>query len=137
MKIQYKLTKPIVLPAKARIYSFWFALFLGVVSLVISYTYRPYIYSHHIYDFHLADSFSDLFAVPASLFLGIALDKDFGKYTIGFYVILVCIGLILYEFLISATTDVYDMIAVIVSGVFTWLILRLAMEKYKHKLENL
>ena len=137
MKIQYKLTKPIVLPAKARIYSFWFALFLGVVSLVISYTYRPYIYSHHIYDFHLADSFSDLFAVPASLFLGIALDKDFGKYTIGFHIMIICIFLILYEFLISAITDVYDMIAVIVSGIFTWLILRLAMKKYKHKLENL
>ena len=137
MKIQYKLTKPIVLPAKARIYSFWFALFLGVVSLVISYTYRPYIYSHHIYDFHLADSFSDLFAVPASLFLGIALDKDFGKYNIGFHIMIICIFLILYEFLISATTDVYDMIAVIVSGIFTWLILRLAMKKYKHKLENL
>ncbi len=137
MKIQYKLTKPIVLPAKARIYSFGFALFLGVVSLVISYTYRPYIYSHHIYDFHLADSFSDLFAVPASLFLGIALDKDFGKYNIGFHIMIICIFLILYEFLISATTDVYDMIAVIVSGIFTWLILRLAMKKYKHKLENL
>ena len=137
MKIQYKLTKPIVLPAKARIYSFWFALFLGVVSLVISYTYRPYIYSHHIYDFHLADSFSDLFAVPATLFWGIATNKDFGKYTIGFHIMIICIFLILYEFLISATTDVYDMIAVIVSGVFTWLILRLAMKKYKHKLENL
>ena len=137
MKIQYKLTKPIVLPAKARVYSFWFALFLGVVSLVISYTYRPYIYSHHIYDFHLADSFSDLFAVPATLFWGIATNKDFGKYTIGFHIMIICIFLILYEFLISATTDVYDMIAVIVSGVFTWLILRLAMKKYKHKLENL
>jgi hypothetical protein len=75
--------------------------------------------------------------VPASLFLGIALDKDFGKYTIGFQIMIICIFLILYEFLISATTDVYDMIAVIVSGVFTWLILRLAMKKYKHKLENL
>ena len=137
MKIQYKLTKPIVLPAKARVYSFWFALFLGVVSLVISYTYRPYIYSHHIYDLHLADSFSDLFAVPASLFWGIATNKDFGKYTIGFHIMIICIFLILYEFLISAITDVYDMIAVIVSGVFTWLILRLAMKKYKHKLENL
>ena len=137
MKIQYKLTKPIVLPAKARIYSFWFALFLGVVSLVISYTYRPYIYSHHIYDLHLADSFSDLFAVPATLFWGIATNKDFGKYTIGFHIMIICIFLILYEFLISAITDVYDMIAVIVSGVFTWLILRLAMKKYKHKLENL
>ena len=137
MKIQYKLTKPIVLPAKARVYSFWFALFLGVVSLVISYTYRPYIYSHHIYDLHLADSFSDLFAVPATLFWGIATNKDFGKYTIGFHIMIICIFLILYEFLISAITDVYDMIAVIVSGVFTWLILRLAMKKYKHKLENL
>ena len=137
MKIQYKLTKPIVLPAKARIYSFWFALFLGVVSLVISYTYRPYIYSHHIYDLHLADSFSDLFAVPATLFWGIATNKDFGKYTIGFHIMIICIFLILYEFLISAITDVYDMIAVIVSGVFTWLILRLAMKKYKHKLVNL
>jgi hypothetical protein len=108
-----------------------------VVSLVISYTYRPYIYSHHIYDLHLADSFSDLFAVPATLFWGIATNKDFGKYTIGFHIMIICIFLILYEFLISAITDVYDMIAVIVSGVFTWLILRLAMKKYKHKLENL
>ena len=86
-------------------------------------------YSHHINDFHLADSFSDLFAVPAMTFLLIAIDKDFGKYTIGFNVIMVCIFLILYEFLLSAITDGYDMIAVIVSGVFTWLILRLAMKK--------
>ena len=137
MKIQYKLKKPIVIPGKARVYSFLLSLFLGAVALVISYTYRPYIYSHHINDFHLADSFSDLFAVPAMTFLLIAIDKDFGKYTIGFNVIMVCIFLILYEFLLSAITDGYDMIAVIVSGVFTWLILRLAMKKYKHKLENL
>ena len=137
MKIQYKLTKPIVLPAKARVYSFLLSLFLFVGSLVISYTYRPYIYSHHIYDLHLADFFSDLFAVPATLFWGIATNKDFGKYTIGFHIMIICIFLILYEFLISAITDVHDMIAVIVSGVFTWLILRLAMKKYKHKLENL
>ncbi len=137
MKIQYKLTKPIVLPAKARVYSFLLSLFLFVGSLVISYTYRPYIYSHHICDLHLADSFSDLFAVPAMVFFQIAINKDFGKYTIGFHIMIICIFLILYEFLISATTDVYDMIAVIVSGVFTWLILRLAMKKYKHKLENL
>jgi hypothetical protein len=126
-----------VLPAKARVYSFLLSLFLFVGSLVISYTYRPYIYSHHIYDLHLADSFSDLFAVPATLFWGIATNKDFGKYTIGFHIMIICIFLILYEFLISAITDVYDMIAVIVSGVFTWLILRLAMKKYKHKLEKL
>ncbi len=137
MKIQYKLTKPIVLPAKARVYSFLLSLFLFVGSLVISYTYRPYIYSHHIYDLHLADSFSDLFAVPAMAFFQIATNKDFGKYTIGFHIMIICIFLILYEFLISAITDVYDMIAVIVSGVFTWLILRLAMKKYKHKLKNL
>ena len=136
MKIQYKLKKPIVIPGKARVYSFLLSLFLGAVALVISYTYRPYIYSHHINDFHLADSFSDLFAVPAMTFLLIAIDKDFGKYTIGFNVIMVCIFLILYEFLISATTDVYDMIAVIVSGVFTWLVLQHAMKKYKHKIEN-
>lgn len=137
MKIQYKLTKPIVLPAKARVYSFLLSLFLFVGSLVISYTYRPYIYSHHIYDLHLADSFSDLFAVPAMAFFQIAINKDFGKYTIGFHIMIICIFLILYEFLISAITDVYDMIAVIVSGVFTWLILRLAMKKHKHKLEKL
>ena len=137
MKIQYKLKKPIVIPGKARVYSFLLSLFLGAVALVISYTYRPYIYSHHINDFHLADSFSDLFAVPAMTFLLIAIDKDFGKYTIGFNVIMVCIFLILYEFLLSAITAGYDMIAVIVSGVFTWLILRLAMKKYKQKLENL
>lgn len=137
MKIQYKLMKPIVLPVKARVYSFLLSLFLGAVALVISYTYRPYIYSYHIYDFHLADSFSDLFAVPALVFFRIAIDKDFGKYTIGFNVIGVCIFLVLYEFLISAITDGYDVIAVIVSGVFTWLVLQLAMKKYKHKMENL
>ena len=75
--------------------------------------------------------------MPAMAFFQIATNKDFGKYTIGFHIMIICIFLILYEFLISAITDVYDMIAVIVSGVFTWLILRLAMKKYKHKLEKL
>ena len=133
MKIQYKLPKPIVLPAKARVYSLLLSLLLAAVAMVISYTYRPYIYSHHINDFHLADSFSDLFAVPAMLFFGFAIDKDFGKYTIGFNVIRICIFLILYELLLSAVTDSYDMIAIIVSGVFTWLVLRFAMKKYKQK----
>ena len=133
MKIQYKLPKPIVLPAKARVYSLLLSLLLAAVAMVISYTYRPYIYSHHINDFHLADSFSDLFAVPAMLFFGFAIDKDFGKYTIGFNVIRICIFLILYEFLLSAVTDSYDMIAIIVSGVFTWLVLQFAMKKYNQK----
>ena len=133
MKIQYKLPKPIVLPAKARVYSLLLSLLLAAVAMVISYTYRPYIYSHHINDFHLADSFSDLFAVPAMLFFGFAIDKDFGKYTRGFNVTRICIFLILYELLLSAVTDSYDIIAIIVSGVFTWFVLRFAMKKYNQK----
>jgi hypothetical protein len=51
------------------------ALFLSVLlsllGILLSYTYRPYIYSNYIFDFHLADTIGSWVCIPAaSLFLG-------------------------------------------------------------------
>ena len=37
---------------------------LTVLCFILSYFYRPYAYSHHLNDFHLADSYTSFFGVP-------------------------------------------------------------------------
>ena len=37
---------------------------LTVLCFILSYFYRPYAYSHHLNDFHLADSYTSIFGVP-------------------------------------------------------------------------
>jgi hypothetical protein len=93
---------------------------LALLSGLLSHTYRPYIYQNQIDDFHIADTLGNIFAVPAAtLFLtGIQL-----KTTKTFKVILAMIlGFVLYEF-ISLTFDIYDIIATILSGGITYIIL--------------
>lgn len=37
------------------------------VSLLMNFFYRPYIYVNHLFDYHIADSYSNFFAIPACL----------------------------------------------------------------------
>ena len=37
---------------------------LIALCFVLSFVYRPYAYSHHLNDFHLADSYTSFFGVP-------------------------------------------------------------------------
>ena len=69
---------------------------IAVIGLVLSHTYRPYVYENHINDFHLADVIGSVVCVGAAIVY------------------------IAYEFLglfhIHGTFDVYDIIAIIISS---------------------
>ena len=87
------------------------------VGLVLSYTYRPYVYESHIDDFHLADVIGSIVCVPAAVLCACGIH---GRYSIKQYTIWAAIAYIAYEFLglfhIQGTFDVYDIIAIIVSS---------------------
>lgn len=104
--------------------------FIGLVfvllSSVVNFTYRPYIYANQINDLHLADSFSNLFAVPAALFFisGIRSRVE----SIDKLVPATVLAFILYEFIglvgLHGRFDIYDIVATIISGAVTWFVLR-------------
>ena len=50
---------------------------LFTVSLLLGWFYRPYIYSNHIYDYHFADFFPNLFAIP----VGYSFFSIFGSFS--------------------------------------------------------
>ena len=112
-----RLNKPIRLSKRERLACLFISIFLAVLAGVMSQTYRPYIYSHQLYDFHLADSLTNLFAVPAGVCLCIALAKELEYKAVG-YVFAVCLGLVFYE-LIGLTFDYWDIVATLLSGGLT------------------
>ncbi len=95
-------------------------LFFMAISLCGYYFYRPYIYSHHIYDWHLADCFPSLISVPtAYLFYLIIKEKFKLQKNNPFYELMVIIsGGIFYECiqLLGYGFDWYDIIAIIIGG---------------------
>ena len=40
---------------------------IACIGLLLSYTYRPYVYENHINDFHLADVIGSIVCVPAAV----------------------------------------------------------------------
>lgn len=54
---------------------------LGFTALcvVLSYVYRPYAYSHHLNDFHLADCYTSFFGVPIIVCLTQAFYREEGE----------------------------------------------------------
>lgn len=89
------------------------------IGLVLSLTYRPYIYSHHISDFHFADTIGNIFAVPAAYLLFFVMFKNI-KYTKSFILLLVFICWTLYELLLSNTFDWYDILATFIMCVIMY-----------------
>jgi hypothetical protein len=89
-------------------------LFIAVICLILSKTYRPYIYENNINDFHLADTFPNWLAVPAGTLFLWGLFK--GKETFKKDILYGVISFILIEFLLSATIDYRDIVATLLSG---------------------
>ncbi len=94
-----------------------YGILIGIVGLILSHTYRPYIYSHNLFDFHIADVIGSIVCVPSSVlfFLGMS-----PKYSVKKYTIYSTIIFIIYELFglmnIHGTFDIYDIIAIIISA---------------------
>ena len=91
---------------------------IGLAGLILSHTYRPYIYANHIRDFHIADTIGSIVCVPAAVlfFYGLNDKRSVKEYTI--YALLTYIG---YELLglfnIHGTFDWYDIAAMVLSSI--------------------
>jgi len=94
--------------------------FIALFGGVLSHTYRPYVYSHHINDFHFADTIGNLVCVPATALVLWALFR--GKYSFPKGILYSIIVFIIFEFIVSVTFDWFDIIATLFSGIVTYLI---------------
>ncbi len=117
----FKLDTSLLLSKRTRVIFFIISIALVAVSGILTKTYRPYIYANHIFDYHFADSFSDLFAVPAAACIFLALTKRV-RHTAVYYGSVFGLGYVLYEF-IGLTFDYYDMLAAVISGIITSIVL--------------
>jgi hypothetical protein len=97
------------------------SVFLILLSAILNITYRPYIYKNHIADYHIADTISSWLSVPAVslLFLGI---QRKNKYNFPQFIIISLIGFTFFEFFLGLTFDYYDLVALFLSAIVTYLI---------------
>ncbi len=105
-------------------------LFAGI-GWFLSFTYRPYVYAHHINDFHLADTIGNIVAVPATAFLFYALQKTI-RHTKFAVLTLVFLIWCLYESVFSLTFDWWDILASLLMSFVIYPLL-LFLEKYLPK----
>lgn len=120
-----------------KIISLVIGLSIVFIGVCLTNTYRIYIYSNNLYDYHLADTIGSLICVPASVFVFYSITN---KKSIYFFIINSTIGFILYEILslskIHGTFDLYDIVAIIVGAVFTYLSIKIfyvIRKKYRFK----
>ena len=102
------------LSRKQRIGCFVLSVLFVVCAALMNLWYRPYIYANNIFDFHIADSNSNFFAVPAALCFWLSIDK-FTASRLMYAPLYVSAGFVVYEF-IGLTFDVYDLFATVLSG---------------------
>jgi hypothetical protein len=97
------------------------AISLGLLSGILNWTYRPYIYKNDIYDFHFADTFTSWLSVPAAslLFWGIQRKEE---YDFPYFIASSLIGFSAFEIFLGITFDRYDLIALYLSALITYLI---------------
>ena len=100
------------------------------LGLLLNFTYRPYIYSHHLNDFHIADTLGNIFAVPAAILFYYVINKTV-KHTKLFVVILTWIIWLLYELVLSATFDWRDIVANTIMCLLSYPIMVLIEKKLK------
>ena len=102
-----------------------FSLFAS--GILLSYTYRPFIYDNRLYDYHIADTIGSLVCVPTSVFFLYSFSKTKNSFSILILKFAICF--ILYEFLsltkLHGVFDFYDIIAILISAgglhLFHWL----------------
>lgn len=80
------------------------------IGWLLSFTYRPYIYTNHINDWHLADSIGNIVAVPAAAFLFYAMQKTIRQTKLA-VLIMDFFAWCLYELVFSMTFDWWDILA--------------------------
>lgn len=88
--------------------------------------YRPYIYSHQINDFHIADTLGNSLGTIAAIFIFLGLIGN-TKAQHDFLIKTITISLILYEVahpVLGKPMDPWDVLATIIAGVFCWVLYR-------------
>jgi hypothetical protein len=88
--------------------------------------YRPYIYSHQINDFHIADTIGNSLGTIATIFIFLGLIGRRSQHD--FLIKTITISLILYEVahpVLGKPMDPWDVLATIITGVFCWVLYRI------------
>ncbi len=102
-----------------------------VLGIILSHTYRIYIYENHIFDFHIADTLGNLVAVPSAVCFILAVSSR--KWKLKALILKIVLIYIAYEFLglfgLHGTFYYFDMIATVISGVVTYFILHKVIDK--------
>ena len=114
-KIYIKLSK------KQRIGFLLLSVLFILCAALMNLLYRPYIYENNIFDFHIADSNSNFFAVPAAICFWLSIEKSTVS-RLMYSPLYVSAGFVLYEF-IGLTYDVYDILATIISGCICFMVI--------------
>ena len=115
-KIYIKLSK------KQRIGFLLLSVLFVLCAALMNLLYRPYIYENNIFDFHIADSNSNFFAVPAAICFWLSIEKSTTLSRLMYSPLYVSVGFVLYEF-IGLTYDVYDILATIISGCICFIVI--------------
>jgi len=109
-------------------------LIMFVITEIGRFKYRPYIYSHHIFDFWIADTIGNFTGSIAIIFFNLTI--SYPKYKFGrLAIFLITIGLILYELIQyvlpgTNTCDWRDIIATLLAGVISWGLYAMIFKKY-------
>jgi uncharacterized membrane protein len=97
------------------------------LELVAKRIYRPYIYSHNLFDFHIADTLGNSLGTIAGIFIIITfLGRNKSQYL--FLIKSTVISFIFYEIfnpLLGKPIDPWDIVATILSGGFCFFIFQL------------
>lgn len=110
-------------------------LLIGLSALVIyevaRVTYRPYIYSRGIYDFHIADTLGNSLGTVTTIFVFVSLlGRDRAQDY--FLIRTVTISVLVYEVahpLLGKPIDLWDIIATVLAAVFSEILYRLVHER--------
>jgi len=109
---------------------------LALISIVLSGTYRPYIYQNGIFDFYIADTLGSLFCIPACSLVFYGLSK---RYRFWQYVLISALSFVLYEFfglLGFGTFDWLDIVAIFISSILTLCVYWIARSITNKKARN-
>lgn len=117
-----------------RIAMFLIFIVMFIITEIGRNIYRPYIYSHNIFDFWIADTIGNFTGTIAIVFFDLAGVNP--RYKQGrFFILLITIGLIVYEvlqyFSPKSILDWRDMVATLIAGLISFGIFELIFKTIK------
>jgi hypothetical protein len=115
---------------KKQLIFFLFGCFFLLIMIFCAQIYRPWIYHNGLFDFHLADTYTNLFGVPTCFFLFASFHKILNLYSV-LSGIAMCytIGEIV-NWGLGGIFDYRDIIATFVGCGLTYFIYEIFREKY-------